>query len=224
MCDHNGTLIPYNTEQEMLDVLKGDRLKPNLEPVWQATMLVDAASYGWNTAIEHMIESMEFSLDEYDLKNYTPLGYAALKGHYKTAVMLVDYGCDIDARNNMGRHWNGIDWFRGDTALGYALKSNLFIARFLLGQDASGEDDHGNPEPADMTMERVSAMIKEKTRRNWALVRCHAHYIERVAPYCFFWQEEAAKTDMHAEFGVHGATLIGGGAVHACGNAMSMFE
>ena len=94
---------------------------------------MDAASYGWNTAIEHMIEIMEFSPNEYDLKNYTPLGYAALKGHYKTAVMLVDYGCDIDARNNMGPHWNGIDWFRGDTALGYALKSNLFIARFPFG-------------------------------------------------------------------------------------------
>ena len=54
MCDHNGNLIQYKTEQEMLDVLKGDRLKPNLKPVWQATMLVDAASYGWNTAIEHI--------------------------------------------------------------------------------------------------------------------------------------------------------------------------
>ena len=100
MFDRNGKLIRYATEQEMLNVLKGDRMKPNLKPVWHTTMLVDAVSWGWNTAIKHMIEEMDFSPHEHDHKNYTPLGYAAMKGHYGTAVMLVDeYDCDIDARN-----------------------------------------------------------------------------------------------------------------------------
>ena len=84
MFDRDGDFIKYETEEEMLAVLQGDRLNPDLRPWFQQTMVVDAACHGWNAALDYMLTEMGYSVDETDHKNYTPLGYAAMQGKTKT--------------------------------------------------------------------------------------------------------------------------------------------
>eukprot|EP00966_Prymnesium_polylepis_P012175 279623-Prymnesium_polylepis.1 len=76
MFDRNGTLLVYPTEAELLALLQGDQVDPNLSECFYTAMLVDAASHGWNKAIEYMVkESKEcgFEVNAHDHKNYTPL-------------------------------------------------------------------------------------------------------------------------------------------------------
>ena len=80
MFDRNGTLLAYPTETELLALLQGDHVNPSLSECFYTAMLVDAASHGWNKAIEYMVKECDFEVNAYDHKNYTPLGYAAMKG------------------------------------------------------------------------------------------------------------------------------------------------
>ena len=63
MFDRNGNSIKYDTEEEMLTVLKGDRLKPDLSKIFEQAMVVDAASRGWHVALDYMLEEMGCAAD-----------------------------------------------------------------------------------------------------------------------------------------------------------------
>ena len=66
-----------------------------MQTYFQQAMVVDAASHGWLTALDLMLTEMDYSVDEVDHKNYTPLGYAAMVGQTKTVkCLLLKYGAD----------------------------------------------------------------------------------------------------------------------------------
>ena len=105
MFDRHGNALRYPTEEAMIALLRGDQLDlDNMRSIFKQAMMVDAASHGWNDAIDVMME-LGFSADDTDHKNYTPLGYAAMKGQTATVEkLLTEYGADITARNNFGLH------------------------------------------------------------------------------------------------------------------------
>ena len=41
-------------------------------------------------------------------------------------MLVNEYDVDVNARNNMGPHFNGLGWFEGSTALDYALERDSF--------------------------------------------------------------------------------------------------
>ena len=84
MFDRNGAFIKYDTEEELLAVLQGDRLKPDLSEIFEQAMVVDAASHGWHFALDYMLQEMGYSPNDHDHKNYTPIGYAAMVGRTET--------------------------------------------------------------------------------------------------------------------------------------------
>ena len=138
MFDRNGTLLAYPTETELLALLQGDHVNPSLSECFYTAMLVDAASHGWNKAIEYMVKECDFEVNAYDHKNYTPLGYAAMMGHLQTVQLLVEYGADIKhVRNNAGPSFSGAGMFEGSTALDLAVENgHEEVACYLLNATA----------------------------------------------------------------------------------------
>ena len=65
MFDRDGSFIRYKTEADLLAILEEDHLNPDLPPRCQQRMVVDAASFGWNEAIEYMVDVMGFSADDH---------------------------------------------------------------------------------------------------------------------------------------------------------------
>ena len=138
MFDRNGTLLVYPTEAELLALLQGDQVNPNLSKCFYTAMLVDAASHGWNKVIEYMVKECGFEVNAHDHKNYTPLGYAAMMGHLHTVQLLVKYGADIKhVRNNAGLSFSGAGMFEGSTALDLAVENgHVEVACYLLNATA----------------------------------------------------------------------------------------
>jgi len=134
MFDRQGNLIKYDTEEEMLAVLRGDRLKPDLREIFEQAMVVDAASHGWHVALDYMLQEMGFSPDDHDHKNYTPIGYAAMVGRHETVKKLLDeYNADPTMCNNAGRSmYDGEEWFEGYTALELALEGKHNSTAFAI--------------------------------------------------------------------------------------------
>lgn len=177
MFDRDSSFIRYKTEADLLAILEEDRLNPDLPPRCQQRMVVDAASFGWNEAIEYMVDVMGFSADDHDGKDYTPLGFAAMNGHFKTVKMLIeDYGVDVNAHNCEGPHYNGIDWFDGFTALDYALECKHYhVSRFLIENDAEVlEYEDGDITTGD-ALELVNAELKKQAQRHWRMLRITTH-------------------------------------------------
>ena len=134
MFDRHGNALSYPTEEAMLNILRGDQLDlENMRSIFKQAMMVDAASHGWNDAIDVMMD-LGFSADDTDHKNYTPLGYAAMKGQTDTVVrLLFEYGADVTACNNFGPSmFDSNEWFEGYTALELALERNHFATAILL--------------------------------------------------------------------------------------------
>ena len=191
MFDRKGKFIEYKTQEQIMLVLKGDRLQPDLDPVFQQAMVVDAACWGWNDAIEYMINELGFSADDHDHKNYTPLGFAAGQGRLSTVKLLCnEYNVDLYARNNMdmGPSFKiGDGWFEGYTALQMALdRDHYHVARFLLEHSSDGDfEDHGleiefeeRYAKGDLALtwreylvEYVKTKIKETALAHWSKVR-----------------------------------------------------
>ena len=138
MFDRNSTLLVYPTEAELLTILQGDQVDPSLSECFYTAMLVDAASHGWNKAIEYIVEECGFEVNAHDHKNYTPLGYAAMMGHLQTVQLLVEYGADIKhVRNNAGPSFSGAGMFEGSTALDLAVENgHEEVACYLLNATA----------------------------------------------------------------------------------------
>ena len=144
MFDRNGAFIKYDTEEEMLAVLKGDRLKPDLSEIFEQAMVVDAASHGWHTALDYMLQEMGCSPNDHDHKNYTPIGYAAMVGRTATVKkLLIEYDADPTMRNNAGRSmFDANEWFEGYTALELALEHEHYLTAFILVPHV--DDDPGD--------------------------------------------------------------------------------
>ena len=62
-------MIRYTTEEELMAVLQGDRLNPDLAECFENAMVVDAASHGWNNAIRYMCDEKCYSPHGCDYKN-----------------------------------------------------------------------------------------------------------------------------------------------------------
>ena len=188
MFDTHGNCIPVDSEAQMLAVLKGEEGALNfaMRESGKAMALVDAASHGWNEAVEYMIDALEWSPLWYDFKNYTPLGYASLLGRLHTVVMLVEEYGDlvaldeddepirlIDQRNNMGPHFDPIQgWWDGDTPLELAFKNgHMRVASFLLARGAGEGDDTMDVETYNSIVEEVEAFDTKQAKAHWAQVR-----------------------------------------------------
>ena len=186
-------------------VLKGDRLQPDLDPVFQQAMVVDAACWGWNDAIEYMINELGFSADDHDHKNYTPLGFAAGQGRLSTVKLLCnEYNVDLYARNNMGPSFKiGDGWFEGYTALQMALDRDQYhVACFLLEYTSDEEfEEHGldmefeekyTKVDHDLTWqeyleEYVEEKIEEKAVAHWSKARkwVRKTFLGPTAPWAY---------------------------------------
>lgn len=146
MFDRHGKRLCYDTEEAMIAILEGHDIDLNNMPSMfkQATM-VDAASHGWNRAIDLMMD-MGFSANGTDHKNYTPLGYAAMKGQTVTVKKLIDeYDADIMGRNNAGpsmfdAEFDPIEWFEGYTALELALQHEQYETALVLNDSERWQD------------------------------------------------------------------------------------
>ena len=192
MFDRSGNFIRYETEEQMMRVLMGDQLKPDLPTIFKNAMVVDAASHGWHKALDYMIQEMGFSPDGHDHKNYTPLGYAAMMGQTSTVKKLVEeYDVSVYTRNNFGRSmFNSEEWFDGYTAFNYALQDdNYAICYFLISQPDIDLDDFF-PEKDDDSLDmlevvwnsafdvevvkqRLEVLMSERARTHWSKVRSH---------------------------------------------------
>jgi len=79
-----------------------------------------------------------------DKEGNTPLMWAAEKGSVKVAKLLLDYGADIDARNNNGM-----------TALDFVHNSHLEMIKSLKGENPHFEDNRQQT-PLDIAPEELS--------------------------------------------------------------------
>jgi hypothetical protein len=143
-------ILPFKTtESDMIGVIRGDALHFEAlasNPRGAQTMVCAAAAQGWNGAIGVMLNEYSdyFTADGADVKNYTPLGRAAMNGRVSTIELLIDeYGAGVDVPNNAGPSFlGGGGWFDGDTALELALgRDHVEACRALLRRDA--EDPTG---------------------------------------------------------------------------------
>ena len=163
MFDRQGKILSYPTEEALIAILTGDRLDPHLSHTAKQHMVVDAASHGWNDAMDLMF-SMGFSPDDHDMKNYTPLGLAAIAGHLSTIMKLLDeYHCDPYASNNAGPSYKARgEWFDGYTALELAIDHNNYeCARALMERDI--ELDR---ETSEETEARIATLESQRAQRN----------------------------------------------------------
>ena len=194
MFDRAGNFIKYDTEEEMLAVLQGDRLNPNLQPYFQQAMVVDAASHGWHAALDHMLTHMGYSVDDKDHKNYTPLGYAAMNGRTKTVKkLLLEYDADPIARNNTGPHmFMPGAWFPGYTAIELALGGEHWgtAELFLTVADTDIEDYLFYSESC--TEEEVQEWARKlETHNNLAFIWRGVLAYKRARPAMLAWLERA---------------------------------
>ena len=139
MFDRHGNALSYPTEEAMLNILRSGQLDlENMRSIFKQAMMVDAASHGWNDAIDVMMD-LGFSADDTDHKNYTPLGYAAMKGQTTTVKKLLnEYDADPTTRNNFGPSMFDVDeWFEGYTALELALEHEHYATAFVLNDPES---------------------------------------------------------------------------------------
>ena len=119
-------ILPFKTtESDMIGVIRGDALHFEAlasNPRGAQTMVCAAAAQGWNGAIGVMLDEYSdyFTADGADVKNYTPLGRAAMNGRVSTIELLIDeYGAGVDVPNNAGPSFlGGGGWFDGDGGQG----------------------------------------------------------------------------------------------------------
>ena len=203
MFDRHGNTLSYPTEEAMLTILRGDQLDlENMRSIFKQAMMVDAASHGWNDAIDVMMD-LGFSADDTDHKNYTPLGYAAMKGQTDTVVrLLFEYGADVTACNNFGPSmFDSNEWFEGYTALELALERNHFATAILLVRAGSSLEAnilqmiYSNPEEHPViddfnyaTKRPVEARLFELAleRGKYSDAKGMVHYLEHTIKLIIF--------------------------------------
>ena len=188
MFDRHGQVLRYKTEEALIAILEGDQLDhDNLDGIFKQAMMVDAASHGWNAAIDAMMD-LDFSADDHDHKSYTPVGSAAMKGQTATVKKLVnEYGTDPTMRNNASR------WFEGYTAVELAIKHEHYdIALFLAQYALTITDRFDILESLQETIEHViKPLVKRRALCNWS----KASKGTRKRWIVEYWKEQVARNN-----------------------------
>jgi ankyrin repeat protein len=95
----------------------------------QHKLMIKAAKAGNSAAVRALLEADRSLVDARDSDASTPLHCAAWKGHVDVAAVLLEFGADIQARNENG-HW-------GDTPLHAAAHGNQrAVAELLIDRGA----------------------------------------------------------------------------------------
>jgi ankyrin repeat protein len=102
------------------------------QPQNQQQQIIKAAKAGDVAAVRTLLEADASLVGARDVDVSTPLHYAAWKGHTEVAALLLDFGADVNAKNDNG-HW-------GNTPLHAAAHGNRrAVAELLI---ARGADIH----------------------------------------------------------------------------------
>ncbi len=124
---------------------------PDVETLGKA--IIKASKAGNATSVRALLELDRSLVDARDSDASTPLHCAAWKGHAEVVAILLDFGADIQARNENG-HW-------GDTPLHAAAHGNQrAVAELLIerGADMQARNPSGNTPLGETAVHKATAV------------------------------------------------------------------
>jgi len=129
----------------------------------QQKLMIKAAKSGDAAAVRALLVSDSTLVDARDSDQSTPLHFASWKGHPEVAAVLLEFGADIQARNENG-HW-------GDTPLHAAAHGNQrAVAELLIdkGADVNARNAGGRT-PLEETKAHKATAVANLLKKHGAV-------------------------------------------------------